>query len=82
MKRDFNKLVAEGETSCSHYYELLFREMVFLMEEGQKGSHELFVTISKAFYAGFASGQRCLRAQQKRLEKISKSSPKVPQIVE
>ena len=66
--RDFEKLINEGKRECNHCYELSMREMVGLLKEAEKGSHEMFLSFMRCYYAGFASGQRCLKAKQRNLD--------------
>ena len=64
--RDFEKLINEGKRECGPCYELSMREMVGLLKEAEKGSHEMFLSFMRCYYAGVGAGVRKSKAAQKK----------------
>lgn len=70
--RDFEKLITECDKRLRPQYDLRSTEMVPLMVKAHKGdAMDLYEAIATAYKAGFASGMRQERRDQKRKLKHS-----------
>lgn len=64
MRRNFEQIVAE--TAVNDHYDLVYSDLIKLMNEASKGATELFYVISKVFTFGYAMGSRATKAEARR----------------